>query len=90
MSKQPNPEMIDDDNPEWTDADFARAKRLHQMPASLRKNLGGRPRLDNPKVAVSIRLDPVVLAAWKATGRGWQTRMAAALAEKAPTALGHR
>ena len=26
VPKHPNPEQIDDDNPEWTDADFARAE----------------------------------------------------------------
>ena len=39
----------------------------------------GRPPLAQPKVAISLRLDPEVLAAWKATGPGWQTRMADAL-----------
>ena len=26
MSKRPNPEMIDDENPEWTDAIFKQAR----------------------------------------------------------------
>lgn len=39
----------------------------------------GRPKSDNPKVAVSIRLDPEVLAAWKATGPQWQSRVNEAL-----------
>jgi len=26
MPKRPNPELIDDENPEWTDADFSRAR----------------------------------------------------------------
>lgn len=84
MSEHRNPEMIDADNPEWSADDVAGARRLHDMPTTLRKKLGGRPRLANPKVAVSLRLDPGVLAAWKASGRGWQTRMAGVLAGKAP------
>lgn len=35
----------------------------------------GRPRLDNPKVAVTIRYDKAVIDAFKADGPGWQTRM---------------
>lgn len=33
------------------------------------------------KAAINIRLDPVVLHAFKATGRGWQTRINALLLE---------
>ena len=39
----------------------------------------GRPIADNPKKAVSIRLSPDVLSSFKATGRGWQTRIDNAL-----------
>jgi len=31
------------------------------------------------KVPISIRLDQDVVEAWKSTGKGWQTRMNAAL-----------
>lgn len=37
---------------------------------------GGRPRAKDPRRLVSIRLPESVLARWKATGPGWQTRMA--------------
>ena len=36
----------------------------------------GRPVSDNPRQLVSIRLPADTLASWKATGPGWQTRMA--------------
>ena len=39
----------------------------------------GRPKSDNPKIAVNIRLSPDVVARFKAGGRGWQTRIDAAL-----------
>lgn len=84
MSKRPNPELIGDDAPEWTDADFAKAKRLHEMPESLQRLVRGRPKLAAPRVAVSLRMPPDTLAAWKATGAGWQTRMVEVLAAKAP------
>ena len=39
----------------------------------------GRPKKVAPKVAVNIRLDPEVLAYFRATGRGWQSRINEAL-----------
>ena len=36
----------------------------------------GRPVSQNPRLLVSVRLPANVLARWKATGPGWQTRMA--------------
>ncbi len=38
--------------------------------------LRGRPLTGEPKVAISLRLPSSVLLRWKATGQGWQTRMA--------------
>ena len=35
----------------------------------------GRPRSDNTKIAVSLRLDAQVLDWFKKSGNGWQTRM---------------
>ncbi len=35
----------------------------------------GRPKSSNPKQLVSVRYSPEVLAYFKATGEGWQTRM---------------
>ncbi len=37
---------------------------------------GGRPISPNPRVLISLRLPTDVLARWRATGPGWQTRMA--------------
>ncbi|MCJ2057262.1 BrnA antitoxin family protein [Methylobacterium sp. J-048] len=47
--------------------------------ASVRK--AGRPASASPKVPVTIRLDSAIVDAFKATGRGWQTRMNAILTE---------
>ena len=46
-------------------------------------NKGGRPKAANPRKLISIRLPEDVIERWRATGPGWQTRMAARLA-KAP------
>jgi uncharacterized protein (DUF4415 family) len=55
-----------DDIPELTDEMLSRAV--------FKK--AGRPVSNNPRVLVSIRLPADVLARWRATGPGWQTRMA--------------
>ncbi len=59
--------------PEMTDEMFARVV--------FKK--AGRPRSASPKLLISLRLPPEVIARWKATGPGWQTRMAKRL-EKTP------
>lgn len=73
----------DPDAPEATDEQLAQARPFTDafptLAEAMRKNLGGRPRAQNPKVAVSLRLDPDVVAAFKADGPGWQTRMNEAL-----------
>ena len=47
--------------------------------ATVRKS--GRPRSANPRQLISLRLPPEVIERWKATGPGWQTRMAERLAK---------
>ena len=44
----------------------------------------GRPVQEVHKQPVTLRLDPEVLARWRASGKGWQTRAAKALALAAP------
>jgi uncharacterized protein (DUF4415 family) len=60
-----------DELPELTEEMLARAK--------VRK--GGRPRSPNPRKLISLRLPANVIARWKATGPGWQTRMAERLSK---------
>jgi uncharacterized protein (DUF4415 family) len=43
----------------------------------------GRPPLENPKEAIKLRLDHDVLAAYRKTGSGWQTRINADLRKAA-------
>lgn len=57
--------------PEFTDAMLARAV----------VNKGGRPRSASPRQLISLRLPPEVIERWRATGPGWQTRMAERLAK---------
>lgn len=44
----------------------------------------GRPVAVDPRRQVTIRVPASVLEKWKASGPGWQTRMAALLAKRAP------
>lgn len=78
-------EWVDpDDAPEWTDAQLDRAeyavgaKVIRNAQGTLTRSRG-RPRLEAPKTQISVRLDPDVLAALRATGPGWQARMNEAL-----------
>ncbi len=75
-ASQPDPE-----NPEWTDEMAAKALRLDDLPPSLQAKLRGRPRAAVVKERTTIRLSPDVLARFRATGAGWQTRIDAALKE---------
>ena len=43
----------------------------------------GRPRAATPKISTTIRLDADVLAAFKSSGAGWQSRINAALRKAA-------
>jgi uncharacterized protein (DUF4415 family) len=86
MKKHPNPELIDDENPEWTDESFARARHASEVLPELfgaqvaKTMLKPRGKQVAPtKRAVTVRYSPDVLDAFKATGAGWQTRMDAAL-----------
>ncbi len=69
-----------DSLPEITNAWIAGAD-LYQGDKLIRR---GRPKLANPRQLLSLRLPPQVIARWKATGPGWQTRMAETLEKTAP------
>lgn len=77
-----------DENPEWTQADFVGARSAAEVlpdifppavAAAMLQPKRGRPAAANPKTHVNIRLDAEVVEAFRATGRGWQTRINSAL-----------
>lgn len=78
-----------DDNPAWTTADFARAQPAAKadpgLAAALKRGRG-RPPLDKPKVALTLRIDQDAVEQFRATGAGWQTRMNDVLVAAAPKA----
>ena len=82
MSKKlPNPELIDQDNPEWTESEVKTSLRLGNLPLSLQRKFRGQrgPQKMPRKVQTSVRYDVEVVQAFKAGGPGWQTRMNDAL-----------
>jgi len=82
MNKKPKPEMADTENPEWTDAMFREAVTLENsdLPVDFKRTARrGRPKAKAPKQAISIRLSPDVVAAFRSMGRGWQGRIDEAL-----------
>jgi uncharacterized protein (DUF4415 family) len=79
-------EPVDDpDNPEWTEEMFRKARPLRDFPEmhksimeaveTLRAKKRGRPKLEHPKVQVTLRLDADVVGAFKEDGPGWQGRI---------------
>ena len=70
------------------DAHKIKAKEYEELPelteemlAHARVNKGGRPLSPNPRKLISLRLPADVIERWKATGPGWQTRMAERLSK---------
>jgi uncharacterized protein (DUF4415 family) len=82
MSRKSKEPVFDDDNPEWTEADFAKARPPEEVlpPELLAQFKATRgPQKSPTKIAVSIRLSPEVISHFKAKGPGWQSRIDAAL-----------
>lgn len=83
MSKRPQSvaeeRAVFDDNPEWTEADFARARPASEalgpeLAAGLVKRRGRPPLADRDrKEPISIRLSPEVLEFFRGKGPRWQT-----------------
>lgn len=87
MKRKRSPAAVGPVNPEWTKATFERARPAREaLPqifgdkaARTMLKPRGRPKSGNARTPISIRLPPETLARWKATGPGWQTRMAETL-----------
>ena len=65
------------------DAHAVRSHEYKELPELTKRSLsraavnkGGRPRSANPKRLISLRLPSDVIERWRATGPGWQTRIA--------------
>ena len=88
-----HPTRPDEDNPEWTAEDFRRARPLldvlpPETAAALRRYQGQRgPQKAPTKELISLRVDRDVVAAYRASGKGWQARANDALRAYARTGL---
>lgn len=75
MKNKPNPELIDDENPEWTETMFSDAKTAAEL----------FPHLIKPektqKETIAIAYDADIVSAFRAAGSNWQVRMNDALRE---------
>jgi uncharacterized protein (DUF4415 family) len=60
--------LTDEDNQPLTSAELMQFKRMPKQPSPI-------------KISTTVRFDQDVLEAFRATGKGWQTRMNAALKE---------
>jgi len=87
MRKKPNPELLDDENPQWSAEDVANARPASEvLPHIFGQRVAkemlkprGRPPVEFPKERINIRLSHEVLAHFKSAGDGWQTRIDSAL-----------
>lgn len=74
------------DSPPLTDAELAQMRPFSEVFPGLAESIKrgrGRPPVDNPRQQISLRLDPDVIAAFKASGPGWQGRINDALRKAA-------
>ena len=76
-----------DEAPEWTAETFDRAA-VYQGETLVRPAPGtppkrGRPKSDDPKLQVTLRLDREVVDHFRQTGPGWQSRINEALRQLA-------
>jgi len=71
----------DPDAPELSDVDLSQGRPFRVVFPELAESIAlekarrGRPNVAAPRQQISVRLDPEVIAYYKATGKGWQTRM---------------
>ncbi|NDV88317.1 hypothetical protein GTW51_16575 [Aurantimonas aggregata] len=83
MSDDSREPVTDIDNPEWTEADFRRARSPEAtFPPEILAQFGGSRATSGTsteKVSVSLQLSPEVVSHFKATGPGWQARIDEAL-----------
>ena len=66
--------------PDWDNAIVSHSYAELKEKLAARRS-GGRPKSIAPKEALTVRYSPDVLEAFRATGKGWQTRMNAALTD---------
>ncbi len=79
-AKSTSPTRVDpDDAPAWSAETFERAERRRGdrliAPAKGALTRRGRPKLENPKLQVTLRLDADLIDRFRNDGPGWQSRI---------------
>jgi uncharacterized protein (DUF4415 family) len=83
----------DDDNREWTEEDFAKARPASEVlleligekaTQELMRRGRGRPQKPVKKINQTLRLDADVVEAYRQEGKGWQTRINEVLRQHKP------
>lgn len=91
--RKPDPELIDDDNPELTREELQRARPAAEIlpeliggeaARDLLRRGRGRPEKADKKISQTLRIDPDVLQAYRREGKGWQTRINQVLRDNMP------
>jgi uncharacterized protein (DUF4415 family) len=84
FANRDNDAIDDPDSPELTPELIRRMRPIQEFPEwpgiqeaveELRAKKRGRPKLEHPKVQVTLRLDADVVGAFKEDGPGWQGRI---------------
>lgn len=88
MARRPGPQPTENENPEWTDEDFAGARpfkegfpEFYAAWEQEKKNRGGRPKAEQPKVHIGFRLAADVVQGVRASGPGYNARVERVLRE---------
>ena len=67
------------DNPPLTEKEMKQARPFKdafpEIAEKMARAIRGRPKAEQTKTPVTIRLDPDIVDHYKATGKGWQSRM---------------
>jgi len=82
---------VDDETPEITPEIFAKMRPMKEVNPGLVKAikaLRGRPRVENPKQVVSIRLSAPALARWSNLSREQRSKLVASFEKKITTSSG--
>ncbi len=72
----------DPDNPELTEEQLAQMRPFKEVFPDLYESIQrsrGRPRVEKPREAVTLRVDPDTLKRFKASGKDWRTKMSKVL-----------
>lgn len=75
MPRRPNPDMVDNENPEWTEDDFARAKTFSELPEEHQRVFKEIMEENAAQKKVAVPLSRDVVEKMQSTGEGWQGRI---------------